>query len=128
MRLLQGVIHVKSCLPWLPCKNVLHVYGKKCSNSAKNGRTLAVLPLFLVCSLRCINLVYMRFHCQIGILALEIAFIPIGACTFLPVREGVTCHETRLRDGAPEACMFQHILSMKATFLHVPCMKHYCHA
>ena len=32
---------------------------------------LAMLLLFLLCSLCCISLLYMRFCCQVGILALE---------------------------------------------------------
>ena len=66
--------------------------------------------------------VYMKFHCQIGILALEIAFIPIGACTFLPVREGVTCHEKRLHDK----CKWAKRSHRKYAPLKIEHLKHAC--
>ena len=52
-------------------KNVLCAYGKSAQTARRTERVLAMLLPFLLCSLRCINLLYMRFHCQVGILAVK---------------------------------------------------------
>ena len=88
--------------PSLVGRNILRVYGRSAQTVCRTETVLAVLLSFLLWSLRCISLLHIRFHCQVGILVLEIAeiaFIPIGICTFLPVRKGMTWCDSCLRDG-----------------------------
>ena len=77
-------------------KNVLCIFGRSAQTVHKTEQLLAVL---LLCSLHCMRLLNMKFCCQVGILAVENrqdSVIPIGACTFLPVREGVTWYDSCL--------------------------------
>ena len=79
--------------PSLIGKNVLRAYGKSTLTTRRIERRLAVLLSFLLCFLHYICLLYMRFHCQIGILALENSQNSVYSrkrLYILPVRKSVT--------------------------------------
>ena len=52
-------------------KNVLCEYGRSAQIACRMERIPAMFLPFMLCFLCCINLPYMRFHCQIGILAIK---------------------------------------------------------
>ena len=69
-------------MPSMVGKNVLHVYGRSAQQHVERRQYL----LYFCHSLCCISLQHIRFHCQVGILALEIAeivFIPIGIYLYI---------------------------------------------